>query len=225
MLKSFLKKVANSTTNDSLAASLRRKRFRHFLKLVEQFGGKSLVILDIGGWERFWEIQNFADTSHQIILLNTTKFTTQHSGISSIVGDARDLSNFPDHSVDIVFSNSVIEHLETFENQIKMANEVRRIGKTYFVQTPSYYFPMEPHFLFPFFHWLPIPTRTFLVQHFSFGYFKKQATKEEAEKLVREHHLLKRRELHSLFPDAQLITERFMGFTKSYIAVKSEGAG
>ena len=185
---------------------MRRKRFKHFLKLVEQFDNKSVTILDVGGWERYWEVQEFADTSNQIILLNTEKFKTRHSGISSVVGDARNMDGFPDQSIDIVFSNSVIEHLETFENQSEMANEVKRIGKKYFIQTPSYYFPLEPHFLFPFFHWFPISIRVFFVQHLSLGHFKKQETKENAEKLVREHRLLKKNEFQSLFPDAKIIT-------------------
>lgn len=131
MIKSFLKRLASSTANDSLAASFRRKRFRHFLKLVEQFGTSTVTILDVGGWEVFWEIQSFADTANHIILLNTEKVETHHAGISSVAGDARNMKEFSDRSIDIVFSNSVIEHLETFENQLRMASEVRRIGKTY----------------------------------------------------------------------------------------------
>lgn len=220
MIHSFLKnKIVGSTASNSLAVSLRRKRFKHFLQIVEQFK-KKVTVLDVGGWESNWEVEEFADTSNQIILLNTEKYETHHSGISSVVGDARNMNEFMDQSIDIVFSNSVIEHLGTFENQLKMANEVNRIGKKYFIQTPSYYFPIEPHFLFPFFHWFPISIRIFMVQHLSLGYFKKQETKKDAEKLVREHRLLKKKEFKSLFPDAQIITERFMGFAKSYIAIK-----
>ena len=220
MVKSFLKKLASSSADNSLAASLRRKRFQHFLKIVEQFDGKPITILDVGGWERFWEIQGFADTSNYIILLNTEKFETRHSRISSVVGDARKMDEFRDQSIDVVFSNSVIEHLESYDNQLKMANEVRRVGKKYFIQTPSYSFPLEPHFLFPFFHRFPVCFRIFLVQHLSLGHYKRLEDKEAAEKLVREHRLLSKREFQSLFPDASIFTERFLGFVKSYIAVK-----
>jgi ubiquinone/menaquinone biosynthesis C-methylase UbiE len=225
MIKAFFKKLASSTANDSLATSLRRKRFQHFLAIVERFDKTSITILDIGGWERFWEIQRFSDTANHIILLNTGQVKTHHAGISSVVGDARNMGEFGDQSIDIVFSNSVIEHLETIDNQLKMANEVRRIGKKYFVQTPSYFFPFEPHFLFPMFHWFPVPMRVFLVQHLALGYFEKQKSKADAEKLIREHRLLKKHEFQSLFPDAEIITERFCGFTKSYIAIKDSGAG
>ena len=221
MIRSYLKKIASSTTHNSLAAFLRKKRFKHFLKMIEQFHIDSVTILDVGGWERFWEIQGFADSSHKIILLNLEKFKTHHANISSIIGDAKDMREFPDQSLEIVFSNSVIEHLGTIENQRKMASEVRRIGQMYFIQTPSYFFPVEPHFLFPFFQWFPLTVRIFLVRHFSLGHFDQQKTKEDAERLVKEHRLLKKNEFRSLFPDSRIITERFFGFTKSYIAIKS----
>lgn len=220
MIKEMLKRLASSTADNSLAASLRRKRFKHLLEMIQSFNRTSITILDVGGWERFWEVQGFAETSHHIIILNTERFTTRHQGITSVIGDARCMDDIKDQSIDIVFSNSVIEHLGSFENQTKMANEVKRIGKKYFIQTPSYYFPLEPHFLFPVFHWLPVSFRIFLVQHLPLGYFKKQEKKEDAEHLVKEHRLLKKDELQRLFPDAEIITERFLGLTKSYIALK-----
>jgi Methyltransferase domain len=221
MLKSVLKRIASSTSHNSLAASLRKKRFKYFLKIIEQIDKKNITILDVGGWEKYWEIQEFTDKSHQIILLNSEKVKTNYSTISSVSGNALNMSEFSDQSIDVVFSNSVIEHLGTFENQLKMANEVKRIGKMYYIQTPSFYFPLEPHFLFPFFHWLPFSLRIFLVRHFSLGYFEKQKNTQDAERLVKEHHLLKKREFRSLFPDGLIITEKFFGFTKSYIAIKS----
>ena len=173
-----------------------------------------------GGWERFWEIQGFADTAHRMTLLNSERVETNHDGISSIVGDAENMTEFPNESIDIVFSNSVIEHLGSYENQLKMANEVRRIGKMYFVQTPSYMFPFEPHFLFPFFHWLPFCVRAFMVHHLSLGHFRRQKTKEKARMLMREHRLLKKKEMQLLFPDAMIYTEKFGGMSKSYMAIK-----
>ncbi|MBC8844888.1 class I SAM-dependent methyltransferase, partial [Escherichia coli] len=68
---------------------------------------------------------------------------------------ATDLSEIDDQQFDIVFSNSVIEHLYTWENQEKMAKEVLRVGKYHFIQTPNYWFPIEPHWVFPFFQFLP----------------------------------------------------------------------
>jgi len=113
--------------------------------------GDPIKILDVGGTQIYWERMNF--TGHDnvyITLLNLELAPVSNANFSSIVGDARDLKGFEDNHFDIVFSNSVIEHLFTLQNQQKMASEVRRVGKNYFIQTPNYYFPIEPHWLFPF---------------------------------------------------------------------------
>ena len=73
------------------------------------------------------------------------------------VGDAVDMPGISDGAFDVVFSNSVIEHVETYENQRRMAAEIRRVGRRYFVQTPNRHFPLEPHFLVPGFQLLPYP--------------------------------------------------------------------
>jgi len=66
-------------------------------------------------------------------------------GIANVVGDGRYLP-FRDGSFDIVFSNSVIEHISSPEDQQRFADEVRRTGRAYWVQTPDYRFPIEPRF-------------------------------------------------------------------------------
>jgi 2-polyprenyl-3-methyl-5-hydroxy-6-metoxy-1,4-benzoquinol methylase len=79
------------------------------------------------------------------------------------------MPQFQNDEFDIVFSNSVIEHVGSYEEQNLMASEVRRVGKRYFIQTPNLFFPIEPHFLFPFFQFLPLDYRVTLI------IFKKKA--------------------------------------------------
>lgn len=83
----------------------------------------------------------------------------RHEDVQPLAGDATDLREFGDSSFDVVFSNSVIEHLFTFENQRRMAREVQRVGKAFWVQTPNFWFPMEPHFHVPGWQWMPRDTR------------------------------------------------------------------
>jgi hypothetical protein len=181
---------------------------------------RPLTILDVGGWERYWEIQGFVNAGHTIILLNLNAEETHHPNITAVKGDARDLSQYRDRSIDIVFSNSVIEHLFTFTDQKKMADEIRRVAKKYYVQTPSFWFPLEPHFLFPFFHWLPKRVRIALVQHCSLGWYSRLPDRAQAERQVSEIQLLTKGTLKALFPEAVILTERFLGLPKSYTAVK-----
>lgn len=187
---------------------------------IEKKLERPLKILDVGGWYHFWKNMKFDKTHHHITILNIEEIESENQNIVCIIGDGTNMSQFNDKEFDIVFSNSVIEHLFTYENQEKMANEIRRLSNYHFVQTPSFYFPIEPHFLFPFFHWLPKKLRIWLVSNFSLGWYKRTKNKNDASKIVDEIRLLKYSELIKLFPESKIIKERFMGFTKSYIVVK-----
>lgn len=62
---------------------------------------------------------------------------------------------FPDKAFDIVFSNAVIEHILGPERQQRFAQEVMRVGKSWFVTTPNYWYPFESHYHLPFIHFMP----------------------------------------------------------------------
>jgi hypothetical protein len=62
---------------------------------------------------------------------------------------------FADRSFDLVFSNAVIEHIPGTEGQQRFANEVMRVGKSWFVTTPNYWYPFESHYHLPFIQFLP----------------------------------------------------------------------
>jgi len=70
-------------------------------------------------------------------------------------GDGRN-TNLPDNFYEIVHSNATIEHVGSFNNQIKFVRELYRISKKIiFLQTPNRYFPIDFHTLLPIVHWLP----------------------------------------------------------------------
>lgn len=222
-MERFLRRLVDNADPNSLAAAMRRKRFRIFLELLDGAAhslNRPVRILDVGGSETFWEVMGYATSEHHITLLNLTASPTRNERITSVAGDARDMSRFSDGQFDIVFSNSVIEHVGTLAGQSRMAREIQRVAPLYFVQTPSFFFPLEPHFLFPFFHWLPRKLRVLLVRRFSLGWYGRVPDAEEASRLVRGIRLMKRSELRALFPAASILTEKFFGFTKSYIVVK-----
>lgn len=217
-----LQGLADYNRVGSPAWTFRRKRFARFLELVNTCKTRSIRILDIGGTQRFWEVMGLADSEHHITTLNLFTEERRHDNIEIVVGDARCLHQFDDHQFDVVFSNSAIEHLFSFEGQKQMAAEVRRLGPKYFVQTPNYYFPVEPHFLFPGFQFLPFGSRVWLLRHFRLGWYDQRVDDpDQLRDLVREIRLLTKRELRILFPDASIFSERVAGLTKSYIAVRS----
>ena len=112
----------------------------------------------------------------------------------------------------------MIEHIPLTKNRIKMADEIRRVGKKYFVQTPNYYFPFDPHFLFPCFQFFPVKFQVFLLMRFNMGWFKKCGSKETAISLLGNNSLLKQSEFTSYFPEAIVTKEKFLLLSKSFIA-------
>jgi SAM-dependent methyltransferase len=152
-----------------------------------------------------------------ITILNIQPQEVKFNNFSSLVGNATDLSIFPTNSFDVVFSNSVIEHVGNLEQQTKMAREVERVGKRYFVQTPNYYFPIEPHYLFPGFQWLPVESRAWLLNHFDLGWTKRKHTRAEARESVSSVRLMKKSELVRLFPRAKIYEEKVLSLSKSFV--------
>lgn len=183
---------------------------------------KPLKILDAGGTENFWLQMGFTNPAlANITILNINNIKITYPNFNFIQGSAKDLSMFKDGEFDIVFSNSVIEHVGGYNDQKKMADEIKRVGKSYFVQTPNYYFPIEPHFLFPFFQFLPASIKIFMVMNLNLGWFKKSRTKKDAVNIIDSVHLLKYKDFRGLFPDAKIEKERLAGLVKSFIAIRN----
>lgn len=212
--------LASSDNPNSLGNRFRKQRFQYFENLLQtNFEGKFPVkILDIGGMVHFWKDQDLLKSGKvEIIMLNLSAEEVQIKGLSSMAGDATDLSQFADGSFDLVFSNSVIEHLYTWENQQKMAKEAVRVGKKYFVQTPNRHFFMEAHYALPFVQYLPKNLTLFLLTKTKLSRGNKWNTKD-AQQYLDEIRLLTFSEMKTLFPRAKMYKEKFFGMNKSFSA-------
>lgn len=215
----FLRRFADNGRAASLANSFRRKRFELFRSLIAPLP-RPIRILDVGGEENFWRQMGVTESDGlDITLLNLDAPPVSLPFLKSLRGDGRNLAQFADRSFDIAFSNSVIEHVGDYADQEKMAREMQRVGKIYFVQTPAKWFPLEPHFLFPFFAVLPQPVRLFLVRNFDLGWYKKIPDRTEAQKFLRGFQLLDEAGMRRLFRGGGLKKERFLGMTKSFISI------
>jgi len=127
---------------------------------------------------------------------------------------------FGNGQFDWCFSNSVIEHVGTLADQLRMASEVRRVARGYFVQTPYRYFPIEPTSSFP-----GMGAVTNLVAHCSspengLSWIKAEPNYLSARIDVEGIRLLSLREFRLLFPDAEIRYERIGPFLKSITAVR-----
>jgi len=75
----------------------------------------------------------------------------------------------------------------------------------------------EPHFLVPFFQFLPIAARAWLLTRFDLGWLTRTPDRAAARAVVESVHLVDARELLRLFPEATLWRERILGMTKSLV--------
>jgi hypothetical protein len=209
---------ANSTSN-----SFRVRRFRLIHAMIDGIIAEkgSCRILDLGGMPVFWE-QFGAELDWdklQVCVLNLDSWPTTNPRITSVVADARK-SDLPDLSFDLVHSNSVIEHVGRWDDMAAFANEVRRLAPRYFVQTPYFWFPIEPHARTLFLHWMPESWRYRILLQRTLGFWPRQTDVGEAMKWIQMAVLLDKRQLQHLFPDARIVAERFFGLTKSLYAIR-----
>jgi Methyltransferase domain len=150
------------------AASLRSRR--HKLKLFHDFMQPTAhtTVVDVGVADTsFGEgegqtlTHNFFEALYpwperitavgNVPLANFTKAFPQ---IRTVVADGRELP-FGDGEFDVAFSNAVVEHVGSREDQKRFCHELARVARRVFVTTPNRLFPVDPHTLRPFVHWLP----------------------------------------------------------------------
>ncbi len=234
----MFKTLADNTRSNSVSNKFRRKRFKFFLEFIKDIE-RPVKILDLGGTVNFWSQLEYADSDEfDITIVNIEEDPLlfppllNHAGtsfikrelkneIKFIKADAADLSRFKSNDFDIIFSNSLIEHIGSYAEQKKFAEEIMRTGKKYFIQTPNYYFPFEPHFLFPCFQFFPQTIQIFLLTNFKMGWFQKCSSANEAKLLLNSINLLKKKTLIRFFTNGKLYKEKILFFTKSFIIYKS----
>lgn len=151
-----------------------------------------------------------------IEIVNLEKEDSKHENIKYHKENVLELTTYFLCKFDIIHSNSLIEHLSSFENQKKFADLILKSGVKYFIQTPNYYFPFEPHFLFPLFQFLPLKLQILLLKNFKLCWFNKCKTKADAVLLINSIRLLKRKELKQLFPNSKIYKEKLLFLVKSH---------
>ncbi len=116
---------------------------------------------------------------------------------------------FPDRSFDLVFSNAVIEHILGEGRQEQFAQEVMRVGRSWFITTPNYWYPFESHYHLPFIQFLPRPLQReynrLLGTHIPKG-------------TVQELALLSGRQLQRLLPTSRIAKVRITFWPETLVA-------
>jgi len=177
---------------------------RLFFRLMRPETTDTLMDLGGGVGPDFWELRNFF-REVLIVDINEAHIKSIREGNkwTCLVGDGCHLP-LKDRAVDFAFSNAVIEHLAKHKREL-FAQEIRRVArKGYFVATPNYWFPYEPHYKMPLWQYLPDALKRYLSAKVSIGHYQKGS--------YLRIPLLNARELRRYFPRADLLGVKVTGF-------------
>ena len=194
------------------------RRFARTFELTDE-----TRILDVGGSMFNWE---FLRVRPRVTIANLPSRESIDQRFPWVFADGRRLP-FADQSFDIVFSNSVIEHVGDWESQQQFAAEIARVGKAYWVQTPNRRFPVEPHLMTPFLHFLPAEWQASVARRFTVWALIERPSADRwkfyIEHYLRDIRLLDAGDMRRLFPGAEIVRERLGGMTKALIGLGKAG--
>ncbi len=195
----------------ALSERARRARMRRFVEILGVT--EETRVLDVGGTPEIWRL---APVQPRVVFLNEPR----EEAPSTVYGDGCRLP-FRDGAFDIVFSNSVIEHVGDAARQAQFAREVARVGRSYWVQTPNRRFPVEVHLHTPFIHWLPRKWQRWIVPRFTVWALIVRTTPDRREFYLKHYlesvRLLSAGEMRKLFPSAVVLNTG-----KSLVAYRKE---
>ena len=197
----------------------RRKRMESFVRIMRP--SPRARILDVGGLPHLRGLPGFWENSVTEFNVTLLNLPGAYAGFSKaelapfnlIEADACSCSWLP-RGYDIIFSNSVIEHVGSRQRQQAFANFVRSSGTNYWIQTPSPCFPIEAHCNVPFWWLIPSKSRIKKIRDWrktNHIFLAQQMATTRAVSLDL---------LRSLFPDCAILNERFFGMSKSLIAYR-----
>ena len=208
-------RLVDSENPDSVASAFRRRRWTRLLDRFPDLG--EMRVLDLGGTVHHWSTSPVMPA--QLTVLNLMEQEADDPNVEVLIGDACEMHpSLRDEHFDLVYSNSVLEHVGGHARRRQMADVISDGGEHHWVQTPNRGFPLEPHWLFPGFQFLPVSSRIWLTEHWPLGYIR--GVGRAAVEQVLSTELVGRSEMTYLFPDSELLSERVAGLTKSIIAVR-----
>jgi hypothetical protein len=207
---------------NSLGAARRRERA---LWLSETFPDlDQMSVIDLGGRIQTWERAPVRPKHVHVVNLEPVP-TDIPDWAEADHGDACALpAHIAGRRYDLVFSNSVIEHVGGHDRRQAFADSVHALADAYWVQTPYRYFPIEPHWVAPGMQFMPVSLRAEVARRWPLS-FGRGKTRPAAVKAVLTVELLDRTQMRHYFPDSRVRMERVMGVPKSLIAYRTGKEG
>jgi hypothetical protein len=197
-----------------------RRRAGRWERLRETFPRiESMSVMDLGGTAEAWQRAPLRPASVHVVNLEPEPEDLP----DWIRADRADATALPPTIIgahyDLVFSNSVIEHVGGHVQRLRFADAIHKLGDRHWVQTPYRYFPIEPHWLFPGFQFLPLTIRAEISRRWPLVHTQ-SPNRGEGLRAAMSVELLSRTEMAVYFPDSEICTERMLATTKSLIAIK-----
>jgi Methyltransferase domain len=213
----------------SLSEKFRARRDLFLRDLISRLPRRdgALRIVDVGGRSQYWRRVGLSFLREQgvkidLVNLYVSEFEANEAEsdvLSFVVGDACKL-DIADKAYDLYHSNSVIEHVGQWGNMSAFAREAQRVAVHHYVQTPNYWFPVDPHFAkLPMQQWLPHPLRAQLMMALPLATSGRAKDLDTAYRFVDSSILLTSAQMRTLFPESDIRFERVLGLKKSIIAV------
>lgn len=200
------------TRGTSVSGRARARRWNYFTETFPDLADMS--VLDLGGTPSFWVNASVRPASVRCVNLDP-----DHQSIDSwleyVVGDA---CVTQPGTYDLVVSNSLIEHVGGHERRLRFAEVVEAASTRHWVQTPYRYFPVEPHWVFPGFQFLPIPVARRVSERWKVGHIRSERSTSWAD--VAWVELLSITDMRGYFPNSDVWLERWAGLPKSLVAIK-----
>ena len=216
-MSNWLGKAVDPDSRRSLAGRARANRWEHLLDTFPSFS--EMRVLDLGGTPQSWKHAPVMPKAITIVNLDTLE--SDNPVVTPITGNACNLPRSVENDhFDLVFSNSLLEHVGGHVPRQQLADNVHRLADRHWVQTPYRYFPIEPHWVFPGFQWLPYEARVRISLRWNRGHIRTNS-RDEAEDIVNEIDLVGISQMRRHFPSSTIWYERFAGLVKSLVAIKT----
>lgn len=207
---------------------MRRKRFDLFLSILAHINKDKIKIIDLGGTAGYWEqhVSYLQGLDKPVLIKIVNLFPNDEKSITIgaitlefAVGDATNLVGIKNKEYDVVYSNSVLEHVGNLNKQLDMAREIYRIADYHFIQTPNRYFPIEAHVLLPYWQFWPLAFRGWLVSKKQIAWMGKRPNYISAKAASEQIRLLTIYEAKKMFPLSTIYKEKALFLTKSIILI------
>lgn len=199
-----------------------RSRSRRWKVFTDRFPDlQNMTVIDLGGTAEYWLRAPIRPKHVHLLNLEEAPTTDLPSWMRHDIADATIIPDgLAPGPYDLVYSNSVIEHVGGHERREAFARNVAALAPNHWIQTPYRYFPVEPHWVCPFMQYLPLAARARLGMHWPLVHTRHEST-EVAIAAQLQVELLDITGMRYYFPDSTMVYDRMAGLVKSVVAVRN----